>query len=224
MRASIVIGLGSDTSLEATSPSWDKAVDEQVYSKEVRMVGAPAARRCTTCSKSFPCVECRGKKYVVGSNVYSLVKVLRLDQEDEDCAEHLRGAPGALLEATSVRRPRHTVLTPGYKAYEGCPHVFEGKRKASDSLLRDDAKRLGRGFKKEVTDPEVVKIVRAHLVRHSEKYAASRLSIRSDAKSIRVALSGEGARYCLNKGGFHTSQQVFMEIYKSVLVLVLGPR
>eukprot|EP00966_Prymnesium_polylepis_P104801 2427734-Prymnesium_polylepis.1 len=53
---------------------------------------------------------------------------------------------------------------------------------------------------KEITDPEIAQIMRALLIKHSEKYRDSKMKVLFDGKyKYKVLLTNLGAQYCKKK-------------------------
>lgn len=230
LRAAFVVAYDAmswSDDLGIERPPWESILDAQVYRAAcggLRMLGAPKAKKCTACIGQRSCTVCgkQNNACILDLNVYQLFGVFAGGVADDAELQRLRSNAQHLLCSTSVRRDAtKTALTEGYRPFVGCPNVcsewLEGssrKRRDRGTLLRDDTKRFGARFKKDVTNPKVVEIVRALLVQHNERYATCRVTIKADDRSMRVALSGEGARYCENKGDYHKQQNVYMEIYK----------
>ena len=55
-------------------------------------------------------------------------------------------------------------------------------------------------------------MLRELLMRHSANYEFSTMRVRCDGKLFKVALSGDGSTFCLNKQEEHNSQHVYMEV------------
>jgi len=84
------------------------------------MVGAPKARKCTSCGPDR-CVECglSNRRYVVDLSAYSLYDVVTGDAFDAPTLDLLASDPLELVRRTSVRTDAE--LTPGFAPYVGCP-------------------------------------------------------------------------------------------------------
>ena len=223
IRESMIAGLARgewQASLGTSDVPWEEAVDAQVYSGGLRMVGAPKATKCPECkgARGNPCAICGSEGHIYDKAGYALRMVLRGADVDEERKRFIDANPARLLMATTVRCDEGKAETEGYRRYTGCPVVPKGtgsrKRAASSSdlSLRSVEPRFRR--QPEVTDPVVVRVVRRHLERHSPHYANSRISIRFDGTAYRVLLTGEGANWCGNKNADHERQHVYMEIVK----------
>lgn len=224
LRASIIVGLEREEwfgHLGVVRPDFDKVVDSNVYRQSggLRMLGAPKAKKCSRCEKDT-CEHCgkRNKGHVIDDNVYVLHSaLLPCGTSDDALMLRLRQNVAFLVKSTSLRRPTSERVSSGYVCYAGCPKpdLSHRKRKAGS----DDTRRLGVRFNKQeaiVTDKAQMDVIRSHLRKHSAHYEQSHVTVRSDGKSFRAALSGDGARFCLNKKDFHEQQNVFMEVYKGL--------
>lgn len=203
---------------EAGRPPWEVMVDESVYNSGLRMVGAPKASKCVCFGKSdvIACDKCKrnNNQHIIDPSVYVFRMAMGADGARLAPLEHrLASNLIYLLKSTSVRLNQDAAETPGFKAYEGAPALVSRetgkKRKAVEG--KEDRKCV------ECTNtPEVEKVIRAHLVKHSPHYAHSRFRIMYNDKyeTVRVSLQGDGANFCLNKGTTHTSQNVYMEFVR----------
>lgn len=217
--------------LGVRTPPWDDIVDRAIFDNPMgglRMVGAPKVRRCACHgTDAAACDVChfRNKQYVSDANPYQLTSVV-VDGADaaarEEILRHYKSNTIRMLRALSVRRDVTTPLTPGFRPFDGCvppeaPRPSNSRKRPHASL--DDAAKLTKTEQKdEVTDKRITDIVRKILIRQSSHYAESRMRIFRHVcrkkQSYRVLLSGVGARYCTNKGDFHTGNNVFMQIVR----------
>lgn len=199
---------------------WEEVFDVSVYGCGLRLVGAPKASKCTNCNKSSKvCSVCglANRQHVVDPVVYDILVALVGEEENESLTHRLKSNVCSLVRKTSVRCWEGEARTPGYAVYEGCPALPDrrrggGKRK---KMMGDaDASKLSAKMRKhqETTDPAVHRVARALLVELHPIYAESRMSIRGDGASYTVLLTGDGAKFCINKNATHANQHVFMEI------------
>ena len=218
IRLSIVAGLDVEDwtdALQEARVDWDKAVDKAVYSKGLRIVGAPKASKCKACGNGVQlraqCKDCRRKGHVYDPSNYRLDRVLVGTERSDERTAHYAHNVVRLLKATSVRCDDDSaVVTPGYARYVGCPVVpMSGSKRAID------APRVGGKLKAEpeVTDPNVLRILRTHLVAHSPLYERSRLNVKFDGNKYMVLMTGEGSHYCLNVDRDHHNH-VYMVVRK----------
>lgn len=180
---------------------------------------------CTTC-------ENKNEHYIVDDNVYTLTDVLVDSEVNEELCARINGNLVRLLRLTSVRAPDVVQETSGYVLYEKSlvdTTVFhsstargggyDGKRKVGGSTTAargvPPTKRAVGGYNEVVGNHEVTTIMRDLLVKHSDKYKDSKMRILFDGKHrYKVLLTGDGARYCLNKKDFHSQNHVYMEVFK----------
>ena len=223
--------------LGLATPDWEVAVDENVYRRDnsherhggLRLVGAPKAKacRCPHRSTGGACDACERKNnnHVLDLNVYVLTHVITGDTPDAAHLAYLKANFARVLSHTTVRCEDNVALTPGFELYEPSlrpPPPRERKRPragaSSSSAVGEgkiDKRKLGRKFE-EIHDPAVAQCLRKILVRHSDKYADSRMKILFDGTHrYKVLLSGDGAHWCLNKGDFHSGQNVYMDVFKA---------
>jgi hypothetical protein len=219
IRDGMVTGL-EQQKWETLDVDWEEVVDEQVYRSGLRLLGAPKAKPCKLCTPAdLACTVCSGKgglanRHIFDWCVYQFSHVMRGDTRDEEMGEFFRKNTKDLLVETSVRC-RQKELTPGFKFYQGFSQRPERgkKRKAID-----DAKLTKRWV--HLNDSNLHALLREQLLVHSPNYKDARMSVRYDGKEIRVLLSGDGARFCLNKGegkkegDYHTSSNVYMVVTK----------
>ena len=237
IRIGVVMGLDErdwTTYLMVPRPSWEDIVDEAVYKASengggLRMAFAPKADKCRDCPKKAEhelCQSCGNEngKHKIDWSHYVLYKAFVGGVSDAALTQRLAASPMQLWKHTTVRCADDTPLTPGFAVYPGCPllsllpgETSGGKKRARSGILGDDAGKLPPKFRKydEVTDPKIVAIMRRHLLHFSEKYESCRLSVRWNGAQYRVLLSGEQARWCKNKKGYHNRQRVYMEVYRS---------
>lgn len=209
---------------------WDDAVDQSVYAKGLRVVGAPKAARCTAChnvtAQRQRCAECDGRGHVYDDSVYELGSVVVGTERSEERTTRMRANPRRVVDATTVHCDAGTAATPGYRRFTGCPAVAQknGKRRLENPQSRITGRFRHDG---DVTDPETLRIVRKHLILHSPHYQNTTITVRRDAThdkktqclivtKYRVYLTGEGARYCLNKQAEHRGNQAYMDICKTI--------
>lgn len=243
LRACAVIGLKrrSDWSSEfgIARLDWEDVLDEAVYrapgkeerSGGLRMIGAPKAQKCTSCRKSQTthCATCRGKnnRCVVDLASYSPRFHVEFGGEGEggDRDVPLPKNWKQLLYLTSVRCEADSPLTQGYRPYEGCPlvpspsllPVGKGKKRSLPTALESDAGKVGRTFATVVESEDVRSLMRRLLVRFSDHYSLSDLSVRTDqtGRKFRTILWGDGSTFCANKGCCHTSKRAYMDVFYS---------
>ena len=213
------------------SPPWDDIVDEAVFTNPaggLRMLFAPKARKCVchgTDASSCDICHIRNRQHVSDRNWYVVTAVVRdggadAAAVDADYLLEIKRNRKAALHATTVRCDGDRALTPGFTLFPGCviappPAAGGGRKRGRGAVALDDSKKLSSAARKEeVTDKKVVEIVRRHLVRHSPHYAASRARIYRQRDAFKVLLSGIGARFCCNKGDFHTGNNVYMQIVR----------
>lgn len=223
IRASMIAGLDRfDWTHELGAPqqNWEGILDHSVYKGGLRMVGAPKAVKCSNCKArtSSSCHVCgnRNGGYIINPSTYAFHLAVRGENVDEALTANIRPNMRKWIDYTTVRAKMGTPLTPGYARYTGCPLPNINFASGSSSKRKVPApdSKLEKRFKKnpEITDPQVCKVMRELLLEHSEFYRHSRMSIRFDGKMYKISLTGDGGHYCLNKGGDHNGQHVFMEI------------
>ena len=239
IRMGVLNGLtsytGSWKDVLGTDPGeeWNNIVDEAVYRTGLRMLGAPKATKC--CSgrplKEGTCGVCRGQNrgYLIDQRVYKLCMVLDATGErDLEREEASRKNMLLLLSKCTVRSFLGTAVTEGYAIYPGCPRLSPSqladastgrKRKLSLSSLAGGASKRSsdHGFKDPVTNPRQLETIYKYLVYFYAGYADCRVDANRNGDRIRVRLSGDNAKYCMNKAGFHTSNNVYMDIEQSGL-------
>lgn len=225
IRWSAIAGLDRVDWLDGLGTSrvdWDDAVDVSVYSNGLRMIGAPKAKPCGACKgrkevTSCPTCARMNNCHVVDGRVYGLATVLSGVEEDGGALDAYRANTTRLVRATSVRCKAGQEPTEGYAVYRGCPPApavaARGGRKGKRPL-QDDSHRIEPRYRKQdaVTDPRVVGVLRALLLRHSAEYEATRLTVRFDGVGYKVLLQGDNATYCLNKRDVHNSNRVYMVV------------
>lgn len=238
IRIGVLNGLmyhtGSWTEALGTDPGdeWNNIVDEAVYRTGLRMPYSPKATKCRACYGGN-CDACKGqnKRHVIDERVYNLCMVLDAHGE-RDAAEEtiLKGNMSRFLRACTVRAPSIASVTEGYEIYPGCPQLTSsqlynvsgvggGKRKNPlplASLSGAASKRATeRRFTEVLTSPKVNAIVLKYLKRFYEGYADCWTEVRRGGNTVRVALRGDNSKYCINKRGFHRSNNVYMEFVRS---------
>ena len=213
IRVGMISGLNKVKS-ELGNPNLEDCVDAAVYNTGLRMIGAPKASKCKACKKNShdPCDVCHrlNFRHIIDPRAYGLRMALEGAQRSFEYEQSLRNKTALLVRSTSVRTNKP--LTEPYKVYEGGPSVPDAKRKRKDDFTKMDM-----GFKRRsttVSDPVKIKVISDILVKFSPHYKESRLRVHFDTVSYRVLMDGDGATFCLNKGGFHKSQNVFMIIEK----------
>lgn len=234
MRASIISALERQCWFEHLGTNrvdWDTVFDEKVYgtgdssASSLRVVGAPKASPCRVCKNGkerSTCSSCATRGYEIDPSHYKMCLAFRGVEEDADLTRKLASNFYSLLKETSVRGdPERTTISEGWKVYPGCPAVSSQAGKKG-TKRKADSEKVERKFtsKPEIDDAEKEKVVRSHLEKHSKMYTNSSLRILFDDKhTYKIPLRGEGARFCKNKrgDGFHTSQNVYMEIVPSDL-------
>lgn len=232
IRAGILSGLDRISwkwELGVDRPDWDAIVDEGVYQASdrgggLRVVGAPKAKKCKACTPADQmcpvCLRANNRHIVDVASVY--VPTVWIVGEGERNVQAL--AVGRLVRKTTVRcwteAPR---LTTGYAVYQGCPPLSDASRKRSaggGAKKRGAASVAGGDLPcklrrlEDVSDSEVLAIARRLVAAYSDKYKDARVSVRRAPTKYVVVLSGDGATFCLNKGGYHNSQRVYMEVRK----------
>lgn len=222
MRAAMIVALErtewTEDELGARPIDWCETVDESVYASGLRLLGAPKAKMCHQCrgKTATNCLLCGNSRYLYDGAVYGLRTVLVGEAVDPDLTHSLGANATLLLKRTTVRAPEGTPLTEGYRVFVGCPPVDNGrKRKAGGGSCLPAGVEARYKRKPPVTDPAVLTVLRNHLMRHSAHYEHSRMTVLSDGTSYRVALSGEGGNFCINKGTDHTSQHVYMVVQRA---------
>ena len=238
IRIGVLLALDSKdwtTHLMLARPPWESILDEGVYKASengggLRMAFAPKAEPCKECPKGDSQKGCQGcgnvnKNHKIDWSHYVLFKAFVGGAVDAELTQRLGGHPMQLWQHTTVRCDDATPLTPGYEVFAACPlqssvpAAAKGSKKRSSrgGVLDDDASRLPPKFRKydEVTDPKIVEIMKRHVCRFSDKYETCRITVRWNGAQYRVLLSGEQARWCKNKKGYHNGQRVYMEVYKS---------
>jgi hypothetical protein len=180
------------------------------------------------------CDVCQFKnnKYIIDDNVYLLSDVLINDRPDEQQHKDICKNMKRMFRLTTVRANDCTDETPGFFLFDpsmkadpppqiqnpkpGSGHKL-GKPKVvtkSNSEDKVDGRKIAQF--KEITDPEIAKIMRSLLIEHSEKYRDSKMKILFDGKyKYKVLLTNTGAKYCKNKGDYHSQNNVYMEIFKT---------
>lgn len=229
----LVSYLGSWADILGVDPgdAWDDIVDDAVYNTGLRMIGAPKATKCRGCTPKpdDSCKQCRGQnnRYIIDTRVYKLCMALNADGErDLDYEREMRNISN-LLTKCSVRAPKGTVPTEGYAVYPGCPQLSSKhltaaalgkKRKAAISSLNGSAKRpADRRYTDEITDAKARDVARKYLLTYSDKYATCTFKLFRGGNTIRVKLYGDDAKYCINKVGYHRSNNVYMDITRKGL-------
>jgi hypothetical protein len=225
--------LGSWNELLGIDPGdkWDDFVDDAVYNTGLRMLGAPKASKCKACTPSskFCSVCCRqNERYIIDPRVYKLCMVLNdTGERDAEYEQSLKNNFCKLFTVCSVRAPDGTVPTEGYAIYPGCPQLSSThltaastgkKRKVSISTLNGSAKRpMDRRYTDEITDAKARDVARKYLLLYSPKYATCTVKLFRGGNTIRVKLGGDDAKYCINKVGYHHSNNVYMDITRKGL-------
>lgn len=212
---------------------WNNIVDEAVYRTGLRMPGAPKATKCRSCPPKDEgvCSVCRGQNrgYVIDPRVYTLCMVLdAAGERDSERERALRGNMVRFLSKCTVRAPPDAALTEGYSIYPGCPRLSPSqlsdastgkKRKLPLSSLAGGASRRSadRRFKDPVVSPPQLEIIRKYMAFFYAGYADCRVEAHRNGNKIRVNLHGDNAKYCMNKAGFHKSNNVYMDIERNGL-------
>ena len=215
-------------SLGVDAPPWDEALDRSVYNTGLRLIFSPKAGVCPGCNSKagVQCDVCGAQNgnRVIDTRVYKLCIALREHARDEAYERDLRANAVHLVQATSVHADQARASpTSGYAVYRGCPPVpvvtSSAARKRS---VNSDVRRLPKTQRtgEDVTDGAVLAALRRLLVRHSPEYQNASLRVkrseyvmkRNTRYTLTVLLSGDGARYCLNKQDYHRNNNVFMEV------------
>lgn len=214
--------------LGVEEPVWDNILDVQVYTNGLRMIGAPKASPCPECwigRRRIPdrtsCNTCRTRfncHKTDKTNVYKTGMILRGGVRD--IAYETKLTLKQWVHKTTVRCSNGQKETPGFRVYSGCPRVLDipGKRASSKrprDLFVGDNQNLAARFRNAppITDHEVIRILTAHLHRHSEKYSECVVSnVKRYNKTIIACVVGDHSQYCLNKQDYHRSNRVYMKI------------
>lgn len=199
------------------SGAWDDILDLGVYKASergggLRMVGAPKARKCPNDHFNV-CNLCSNKKYILDDNVYRPFTVVCGDRVDGDRLRMLNTNISLLLCSTTVRCKSNVVVTPGWNMSiptEQYTVANKGGKLTVKSLTQ--GKTAFRG--NVINDPQVLGIIRKMLVTHSEMYQESQILAKFDGKKYRVDLREKNSTFCLNKNACHSSNHVYMEIFK----------
>tara|TARA_B110001452_G_scaffold96058_1_gene79410 strand:+ start:2633 stop:4072 length:1440 start_codon:yes stop_codon:yes gene_type:complete len=219
--------LGSWVEILGIDPGdkWDDFVDDAVYNNGLRMIGAPKASKCKQCKMTdITCDACekQNKNFIIDRRVYMLCMVLSIDGErDADFEVELSKNMTLLLSNCTVRKDDGTLPTEGYAIYPGCPQLTSTyltaaskgkKRKGNMSVLSGAGKRpMDRRFTDEITDAKVRDIVRKYLLSYASVYATCTFDVYRGGDWIRVKLKGDDAKFCINKQGYHNSNNVYMD-------------
>lgn len=190
---------------------WHDIVDASVYNGGLRMPGAPKATKCKVCMGTGGCNECYGinRFHVIDTRVYVLRMVLTDGVRDTTHEQHLCANTARLLKACTVRKDGVTP-TPGYAVYAGCPEVRAKRKQPTEDKMRTSERR----YKVEITDRTRLEVLKRILDGFGAVYANCRItSARRHENRIRAYLAGDNATYCFNKGGHHTSNRVYLELY-----------
>ena len=239
IRIGVLNGLtsytGSWTDVLGTNPGeeWNNIVDEAVYRTGLRMLGAPKATKCRSCPplKEGTCSVCKGQNrgYLIDRRVYKLCMVLDTNGErDLERERASRRNMPLLLSKCTVRSFIGTAVTEGYSIYPGCPRLSPSqladastgkKRKLPLSSLAGGASKRStdRRFKDPVVNPRQLEIIKKYLLHFYAGYADCRVEANRNGNKIRVNLHGDNAKYCMNKAGFHKSNNVYMDIERTGL-------
>lgn len=234
IHSSMVAGLMRETwTEEELGPHtgllpWDLYLDKSVYNSGLRLPGCVKTKKCPDCSdkkkSGSHCFRCRtfNNNCLVVPSVYELCLGLKGGVRDEAYEAQLIRDRKLFLREACIRCGDSVSLTPGYRVYEGCPPPTadsKGKCKAGPSSKAP----AGTAQRKmanevEVHSESIKAVMRQLLVKHSSYYQDSTLRVfrRVYRKKItyRVKLSGDGARFCLNKGSMHNSQTVYMDVLR----------
>lgn len=233
IHSSMVAGLMRETwTEEELGPHqgllpWDLYLDKSVYNSGLRLPGCVKTKKCPDCpdKKTAPhCFRCRtfNSRCLVVPSVYELCLGLKGGVRDEAYEQLLKEDRVKFLREACIRCEDSVPLTPGYRVYEGCPPPTaepKGKCKAGTSS-KAAAGTAQRKMANEVeVHSEAVKaVMRQLLVKHSSYYQDSTLRVfrrvYRNKMTYRVKLSGDGARYCVNKGSMHKSQTVYMDVLR----------
>lgn len=223
MRTAAVVALEREDWTDAlgdASVDWEETVDASVYSGGLRPVGAIKAKKCTTCRSKADdelCEVCGKLRYVYDRTSYGLRTVLVGGEVDAEATRSLRANAVRLVKNTTVRAPEGTALTEGFRVFVGCPALPAAKKRKGQQGGGLPAGVESRYKKRPpVTDSAILDVMRRQLVKHSPHYEKSRMTVLADNSanptSYRVALTGEGGNFCLNKGGDHSNQHVYMVV------------
>ena len=226
--------------LELGEAEWDEIVDESVYNTGLRMIGAPKAVQVRTHGAAVPyryqktnSETNQTKFFAVDPQAYDVHLMLRGDEVvdyfgtcdlQERRETHFIKFTTQALRETSVRCRDDVELTPNFFAHSGLHTVTQpapggaGKRKRG-AKPGDEKKTLGKDYAASVavTDPAKLQILRKCLLEHSAEYKDCEIKAFAHPKKteMRVQLSNIGCTYCLNKGGFHSRNRVYMLVYGS---------
>jgi hypothetical protein len=204
---------------------FGKVVDICVLtSNGLRMVGSDKCRCCPVCrnaadAKPF-CDRCSRQGRVVEGKIYMPWKVWpKAEAEALAMQEHLRANLAYAAKVCSIRLPEACSPSEAFRVPVGAPPAHVRKRVGSVAFSEGQAVLPPSFSKLRAIDLESAlwQRLKEELRRFHVAYK------RLDLKEVRLArhrrgltfllkVSGFGCRYCLNKGGDHTSQCIYFVI------------
>jgi hypothetical protein len=228
IRAGVVQGLTTIdwTSLLGIDPldGWNDVVDESVYRGGLRMIGAAKAKKCPErCEEgdgSCDVCHARNNRHVVDPRVYLPRMALVNHERSDEYEREIMKNTTYLVKSCSVRSIE-TVPTGGYVVPSGCPVVAHGsgssrKRPAGDGGGRvhsDRARRTEKAFNIPIERPSQLQALKKLFLRFSPLYEDCRVTAARRPKGvIHAYLHGPHDKYCVNRGGHHRSNRVYLEV------------
>ena len=213
-------------------------ISDKGVSGSLQMTGAPKACICTGCKndkeKKLGCGQCFRRGYIIDPVHYRLFEAYMGGDVDEEKTSRLKANFYKLLMVTDIRSPDpdRSTISQGWQVYPGCPQLKVKDGRGRKRKCAPDAEGVERKFTRnpEVKDVEKERIMRKYLVQLSPQYTNASMRILYEEKKIplkmkappvptivsyKCPLRGDGARFCMNlksNGGFHNSQNVWMEI------------
>jgi hypothetical protein len=200
--------------------AWEDVIDGGVYGKGLRMPGAAALRECDHCKAATgdradpQCpFECnRGKVWLGRRYVFHELVAAEDSVDTEILRNTISGNWAALLRHTCLRTTRP--VTPGYAVYPGCPLPDDrGHRKTTADCLPPDHPAM----------PGLLDAVRGIKPCYGG-VVIDRVARLERGALYRVYVSGENAKWCENKGGYHASSRVTFEVRVSGVRIRCGCR
>ena len=203
--------------------NFGKVVDICVLTTSgLRMVGSDKCRQCPICKNAADarpfCDRCSRQGRVVEDKVYMPWRVWPLaNAESASLERNLTANLAYAAKMCSIRLLENTETSPAFSVPPGAPPANTRKRQLSGSVLTDSQAQLPPGFSKLMT-VDLEPALRARL--GEELRAFNPAYARIDMKDVRMSkhrrgltfiikVSGFGCRFCLNKGGDHTSQCIY---------------
>ena len=175
---------------------------------------------------------------ILDDNVYTVTSVHEAGERSPAKLAQLEANFAMRFTWTTVRCASTAALTDGFVEFEGCPRPVtigtgaagsaggsgSGAARGRKRRVRtEDEKLSGSGFEEVAISPHMSDMLRAEVNRHTEGqefHGVYRdVSVRLVANAARtvfcVNLYGNGARYCMNKGGEHQSSRAWMRVTAS---------